>query len=67
MRHLHVYFNNLVGVGVLPVPSHGQSLTTGEHIAAPYEGTCLTANSLLDGADWSTEPQLRPANDEAVA
>jgi hypothetical protein len=29
--------------------------------------TCLTANSLLDGADWSAEPPLRPDNDEAAA
>ena len=39
MRHLQVDFNNLVGSGVLPVPSHGQAFATGEHVAVSDEGT----------------------------
>ena len=39
MRHLQVDFNNLVGSGVLPVPTHGQAFTTGEHVAVSDEGT----------------------------
>lgn len=39
MRHLQVDFNNLVGSGVLPVPTHGRAFTTGEHVAVSDEGT----------------------------
>lgn len=39
MRRLQVDFNNLVGSGVLPVPTHGQAFATGEHVAVSDEGT----------------------------
>lgn len=39
MRHLQVDFNNLVSSGVLPVPTHGQTFTTGERVAVSDEGT----------------------------
>lgn len=39
MRHLHVDFNNVIGSGVLPVPTHGQVFTTGEHVAVSDDDT----------------------------
>ena len=39
MRHLQVDFNNLVGSGVLPAPTHGQAFTAGERVAVSDEGT----------------------------
>lgn len=39
MRHVVVDFNNLVGSGVLPVPTRGQSFIRGERLAVSDEGT----------------------------
>lgn len=39
MRHVQVDFNNLVGSGVLPVPTRGHTFATGEHVAVSDEGT----------------------------
>ena len=39
MRHLQVDFNNLVGSGVLPAPTHGHAFTAGERVAVSDEGT----------------------------
>lgn len=39
MRRVHVDFNNLVGSGVLPVPTRGLVFAVGERVAVSDEGT----------------------------
>ena len=54
MRHLQVDFNNLVGSGVLPVPTHGRAFTTGEHVAVSDEGTDVYAAVVLGTSGGDT-------------
>lgn len=51
MRRLQVDFNNLVGSGVLPVPTRGQTFVAGEHVAVFDEGTDVYEAVVLETSE----------------
>ena len=53
MRQLQVDFNNLVGSGVLAVPTHGRIFQVGERLSVFDEGTDMYEAVVL-GLDGST-------------
>ena len=53
MRELQVDFNNVVGSGVLPVPTHGQRFAVGERLRVFDEGTDMY-QAVVVGVDRDT-------------
>ena len=53
MRRLQVDFNNIVGSGVLPVPTRGQAFAAGERLAVSDEGT-LVYEAVVVGVSGET-------------